>query len=259
MAINRISGNILQDNLRRGANLAFQGNLLYLDITNDRVGINTESTTHTLTVNGNTNISGDLFVDNIDATANISGDNVTANTVTAGNINISNALIGGNLQVNSLTSNTFVQANGNVQAGNLVLQDDTILLAQPGNITITATGNNLLIVDTTSGMLLPTGNTLQRPDPASSGTVRFNSETLKLEFYDGISWQIITSAVTNQVITGDGSTVNFVLDRDTTAASVLISINGVLQLPTTTYTVAGNVLTFAEAPLSTDVVDVRFL
>jgi hypothetical protein len=58
MAINKISGNILQDNLVRGANLAFQGNLVYIDVVNSRVGINTSGTTHTLNVAGNAHIDG---------------------------------------------------------------------------------------------------------------------------------------------------------------------------------------------------------
>ena len=113
MAINKISGNILADNLQRGSDLAFQGNLLYIDVQDTRVGINTASTTHTLTVQGNTNISDTLFADVLDA-----------NTLIVANINIGNLVSGGNLTVNSLLSNTFVQALGNVQAGNLVLAED---------------------------------------------------------------------------------------------------------------------------------------
>jgi hypothetical protein len=75
MAINRISGNILQSDLRRGDNLAFQGNLVYINVLDTRVGINTDSTTHTLTVNGNAIISGDLSVLDLDVQANIVADN----------------------------------------------------------------------------------------------------------------------------------------------------------------------------------------
>lgn len=262
MAINRISGNILQDDLVRGTDLAFQGNLLYIDVSDTRVGINTAVTTHTLTVQGDTNISDTLFANNVTATANVSGNTVTANTISVGNINIGNLLSGGNLTVNSLTSNTFVTATGNVTAGNLRLSDLELLSTVAGNITVTPTGNNLLIITTTAGMRLPLGNTAQRPAPALQGTARFNSETLRVEFYDGVSWQEITTAVTNQTLTGDGSTLNFALDRGTTTAAILVSLNGVLQLPIIAYAVTGpaaNVLTFSEAPLSTDVIDVRFL
>jgi hypothetical protein len=259
MSINRISGNILQDNLVRGADLAFQGNLLYINVQDTRVGINTATTTHTLTVNGDTNISDTLFANNLSATVNVSADNITANSISVGNVDIGNLLSGGNLQVNSLLSNTFVKANGNVQGGNVVLESNDIYLSEAGNLTITPTGNNLLIIDTVTGMILPVGNTAQRPSPASTGTVRFNDETVRIEFYDGVAWQEITTAVTNQTVTGDGSTLNFALDRSATTASILVSINGVLQLPTSAYSVTGNVLTFTEAPLTTDVVDIRFL
>jgi hypothetical protein len=42
----------------------------------------------------------------------------------------------------------------------------------------------------------------------------------------------------------------------------LIMLNGVVQLPTTAYSVSpspGNTLIFTEAPVSTDVIDVRYL
>lgn len=58
MAINRISGNILKDNLQRGSNLTIQGNLVYVDIDNTRLGVNTSATTHTLTVYGNAHLAG---------------------------------------------------------------------------------------------------------------------------------------------------------------------------------------------------------
>lgn len=259
MSINRISGNILQDNLVRGEDLAFQGNLLYISVQNNQIGINTASTTHTLTVNGDTNISDTLFANSITVTADISANSIDIDTLTANDISLANSLIGGNLEVESLTSQTFVLANGNVQGGNVIIRSSEISLGQPGNLEITPTGNNLLIINTSSGMILPLGNTLQRPDPAESGTARFNSETLRIEFYDGNSWQEITTAVTNQTLSGDGITVTFSLDRTATTASILVSLNGVLQLPLTSYSVTGNLIIFTEPPLSTDVIDIRFL
>jgi hypothetical protein len=80
-----------------------------------------------------------------------------------------------------------------------------------------------------------------------------------LEIYDGAEWDSVVSDVTNQTLNGDGSTLVFALDRDSTTAASLIMLNGVVQLPTVAYTVAGNVLTFSQAPESTDVIDVRFL
>ena len=53
MAIGRISGSVLKSNLtRNGTDLAFETNLLYLDVTNSRVGIGTSEPTSALQVNG---------------------------------------------------------------------------------------------------------------------------------------------------------------------------------------------------------------
>ena len=53
MAIGRISGSVLKSNLtRNGVDLAFETNLLYLDVTNSRVGIGTSEPTTALDVSG---------------------------------------------------------------------------------------------------------------------------------------------------------------------------------------------------------------
>ena len=56
MAIGRISGSVLKSNLtRNGTDLAFETNLLYLDVTNTRVGIGTSSPSALLDINGTVN------------------------------------------------------------------------------------------------------------------------------------------------------------------------------------------------------------
>ncbi len=59
MAIGRISGSVLKSNLtRNGTDLAFETNLLYLDVTNSRVGIGTSEPSTALEVNGTITASG---------------------------------------------------------------------------------------------------------------------------------------------------------------------------------------------------------
>jgi len=54
--LGRISGPLLADNLKRnGNNLAFENQLLYFDVVNNRIGINTSTPTRDLLVNGTTN------------------------------------------------------------------------------------------------------------------------------------------------------------------------------------------------------------
>lgn len=55
MAVGRITGPLLKANLlRQGENLAFESDLLYLDVVNGRIGIHTAAPTHDLTVFGTT-------------------------------------------------------------------------------------------------------------------------------------------------------------------------------------------------------------
>lgn len=316
MAINRISGNILADNLERGAALAFQTDLLYLDVISGNVGINTASATHTLTVNGNCNIlgpteiSGNVTGGNILTAGSMSATgNVTANVgnftnINVGNIDIGNLIGGGNLTVDSVTANLFLSAignvvgniligntvsavgnvtggnittpgdisaggnitannfsgTGNISLGNLSFSNTTITTTlATGNITLLPTGNSTVIIDTVSGMVLPVGNTVERPSPVSTGTVRFNTDSTRIEVYDGSGWEDIAANVTNQTLAGNGVQTVFTLDRDSTTAATLVIINGIVQLPSTAYAITGNSLTFAQAPTISDIIDIRFL
>lgn len=64
MAVGRISGPLLKANLlRNGVDLAFENDLLYLDVNNLRIGINTNTPTHDLQVSGTTKTTN-LIVDN---------------------------------------------------------------------------------------------------------------------------------------------------------------------------------------------------
>ena len=55
MAVGRISGPLLKANLiRNGVDLAFETDLLYLDVNNARVGIKTASPQYALDINGTT-------------------------------------------------------------------------------------------------------------------------------------------------------------------------------------------------------------
>lgn len=156
---------------------------------------------------------------------------------------------------------TNIPSGANI--GNLNITDATITNVNAnGNITIEPTGTGLVIIDTTTGLIIPVGNTAQQPGSGTTGTIRFNNETGFLEVYDGSEWDNVgTGTVTNQVIIPDGITNVFTLNHEATEASILVSINGLVQIPgaSYSYTVTGTTLTLAEIPLTTDIIDVRFL
>jgi hypothetical protein len=91
MAIGRISGPLLKANLiRDGVNLAFETDLLYLDVNNARIGINTDSPAYELDVNGDVRstdleVLNQFDIGNFTITGNtISSDQNTINFVAAG-------------------------------------------------------------------------------------------------------------------------------------------------------------------------------
>ena len=78
--LGRISGPLLKANLlRNGIDLAFENDLLYLDVTNGRVGINTNAPTHELEVSGTTRTT------NLEVTNSVSLSNFTISNNTISN------------------------------------------------------------------------------------------------------------------------------------------------------------------------------
>jgi hypothetical protein len=67
-----------------------------------------------------------------------------------------------------------------------------------------------------SGVVIPTGSTSQRPDAPTFGLIRFNTDTGFCEFFNGTIFQNmgVGGTVSFDVITatGDGLTENFTLD-----------------------------------------------
>ncbi len=264
-----------------------EGNVLTMGANNTRVWTDAIVIT-SLSTTGNISSGNILTTGEISATGNITGNVANFADIILNNIDVGNIIGNGNIQVESLTSNTFVSATGNISGGNintsgdisaagnitaanfsatgnlnlgnLTVSNTTISTSlTDGNITLTPTGAALAVIDTDTGIVVPVGNTDQRPDPASTGTVRFNTDITRLEVYDGVSWEDIAANVTNQIINGDGITTIFTLDRASTAPATLVIINGVVQLPNVAYTITGNSLTMNQAPETTDVIDIRFL
>jgi hypothetical protein len=127
----------------------------------------------------------------------------------------------------------------------------------------TQTTNAIAAFNSTTSILLPVGNTTQRPATGVTGMQRFNTATNSLEIFNNTAWQSVGATtftvITDQQFNGDGSTVAFTLSSSQTTSSCIVSINGVVQIPTIAYSVSTTTLTFTEAPASGDVIDVRQL
>ena len=153
---------------------------------------------------------------------------------------------------NSNVASYLTVFNGNVNAGNVGIS---------GNLRvdyITPNTHPVVTFTGSSAIKLPVGDALSRPSGVA-GYVRFNSDSKIVEYFDGLTWVPVSNSVTDQTITGDGVNTIYSLDQDATAVGTLVSINGTLQQPGVAYTISGKQITFAEVPLTTDVIDVRFL
>ena len=68
-----------------------------------------------------------------------------------------------------------------------------------------------------------------------------------------------SATYTNDTATGDGSTTAFTIDSGRTVEDVMVSVNGVLFVPSDDYTISGTTLTFTTAPVSSAEISIRYL
>ena len=192
---------------------------------------------------GNITITGEADLGNIV----ISGDNITD---TNGRVNFNTALGTVDFAVNGTTANVFyVNATTNTASFGSNSQTTDAIVA----------------FNASDSILIPTGNIGQRPATGVTGMLRFNTTNNSVEVYNNSEWQsvgaTIFTVIADEQFYGDGSTVNFTLGSTQTTQSCIVAINGVVQIPTTAYSVSGVdptcVLTFTEAPEIGDVIDVR--
>lgn len=224
------------------------------DLTDNRVviagtgGIVEDSAN--LTFDGTTLTTTDLTVDNI----GIDGNSIVAD---------SGALIFEGVASNAIIVNEAgadvdfrVEASGEANA--LFVEGST------GNVGIgtgTPTTGVSLHVNATDSMMIPVGTTAQRPGSAATGMFRFNSTSGNIEVYTGSEWNAGAdfTVITADSFNGDDTTTAFTLSTTGTTATTIVSLNGVVQIPTTAYAVSGTTLTFTEAPATGDVIDARVL
>ena len=215
MAVGRITGPLLKSNLlRNGVNLAFETNLLYLDVVNGRVGIKTTSPAYDLDINGTTRTS------NLTVTtqADLASFTISGNTISSTNSQI-------NLTPNGVSPVVY---QGTIVTGNLQLSTNTIATTGTNtdlNITTTGTGvvnvnSNMLV----NGNLHATGNITADGNitfgNAPTDTVTFAAEVASNIIPDGnntrnlgsnsLKWantytnNVLATSITASTITGNG-------------------------------------------------------
>ena len=191
MAVGRISGPLLKDNLlRNGVNLAFETNLLYLDVVNSRVGIKTTTPAYDLDVNGTTRSTNLTATTQANlATFTLTGNTIssTSNTITFTPSGANPTVFSGTISVGTLNiSGNTVQATGtnndvNIQAvgtGEIRLNSNVLVT---GNLhatgSITADGN-IQLGDANTDTISFTGEVNSDILPATTNTYNLGSSAL---------------------------------------------------------------------------------
>ena len=147
--------------------------------------------------------------------------------------------------------------------GTLGFSGNVIAPSNSGDdLTIDVDGAGTVIIDSTTALVVPVGTNAERPGTPAKGMIRFNDDSDKIEVYDGSEWVAVGSsagAISTQAFAGDGSTTAFTLNSSADSATVMVTLNGVVQEPIQAYSVSGTVLTFTQAPVTGDRIEVRKL
>lgn len=270
LSFNPSSGNLTTSNVSA---TQFNGSLIGAVLTPSQTLITTVGNLTNLTVGGNITTIGNVTTTNgvfwpngqaygsgttyanANVTALLTG--LTSLVSTSGNLSAGNLITTqANLTTIVATGNIYASSLVGVQFGNV---NTNYIIGGAANINIIPGTGNILNISSTTAMLVPSGTTVQRPTGVP-GYIRYNQTTTIVEYYNGSAWIPVTTTVSDQSFSGDGITQVFTLTNVTNAAGILVSINGVVQNPNT-YSVngPGTQITFVEPPLTTDVVDIRYL
>ncbi len=150
MALGRITGPLLKANLlRQGVNLAFETDLLYIDVINGRIGIKTTTPSNELQINGTTRTTNL----EVSTQADIASFTITGNTIASSNSTINLTPSGTNPVV----------YQGKMRTGNLQLSTNVIETL--------GTNTDLVIQTTGTGEVNVNANMLVNGDLHATGTI----------------------------------------------------------------------------------------
>ncbi len=191
--IGRIGGQVLTDNLlRAGVDLAFETDLLYLDVTNRRIGIKDSTPSYDLDVNNNIRTT-DLTVDTQAALGNLRINAPNTISTSVGGIDV---FINGGGEI---FHDRMISRTGSTDY--LMFDGNRLSSFNNTNIIFDPNGSGQFLVGATTnvtGDVGVTGNIVMGGDLSSAGTVTVGDQTL-----DTVT---INTDFTQSIIPGDDLT-----------------------------------------------------
>ena len=222
-SLGRISGPLLSANLKRnGTDLAFETQLLYLDVTNKYIGINTNTPTRNLLVNGLTNSTRQI----VDVQAELGY--LTLNTSTIQNISSAINLVPSQANIPTVRV-------PKLQAGQIVLSTNTITNSSTnGDVNFSPNGTGQLVVNSNTlinGNLHATGN-ITADGNLALGDANTDGITFNADFTSSI-----LPDITNTYDLGSGPTGRNLRWRTLYANNATLTTSNIGE-----FTVTGNVI-----------------
>jgi len=163
--------------------IELSGNALTTTTSNSDLELRANGTGKVFVPNNDVEITNNLTVDGSITVGNIiSTNNITANSFTTGDILIDDNFItttNSNSNLNLRTAGT-----GSVIIDTFSINDSTISTTGDFNIN---PGSELVNINATGGLKLPSGTTAERP-ASTSGYIRFNTDLNRYEGYNGSNW-----------------------------------------------------------------------
>ena len=108
-----------------------------------------------------------------------------------------------------------------------------------------------------TGVVLPTGSSMTRPEYPTFGMIRYNTDIGLVEFFNGSVWNSLSAGgsinYTVDDFTGNGVKTFFTMSiAESVAQNIIVFVGSIYQDPATSYTVNGGYdITFTSAPPNT--------
>ena len=110
---------------------------------------------------------------------------------------------------------------------------------------------------------IPTGSTADRSASPNAGDLRFNTDTDKLEIFNGSEFKAVAkegnSSITQDSFTGDGVTTAFTMSTGAVSNQtqrIIVAVGNVYQNPASAYTLSGTTITFTSPPGNAETITV---